>query len=149
MRGVIKYLLSIVIIGIMSSCSVGQYSSKGVKSVDFAPDIVKLDLTMNDFEYQGEVKVDVEYRSYFNSIIVYELINGEAYNRRLVRNVRFAGQKGMRLSFPIQMATYKLIEKFPNADYYTPVYSEKQVEKMFMGSRTKESATFKVYKQKK
>lgn len=149
MNRFLKYVFCALIIGIMSACSVGQYSSNTIRTTDFTPGIVKLDLTMNDFEFQGEVKVEVEYRTYFNSINVYETINGEAYNRRVTRSVHFAGDRGIRLSLPIQKATYKVIDIYPNADYYVPVFTDKQVERMFMGSRTKEVVTFKVYKQQK
>jgi len=145
----LKYVVCALIIVIMSACSVGQYNSNTVRTADFTPGIVKLDLTMNDFEYLGEVKVEVEYRTYFGSLNVYETINGEPYNRRVTRHVHFAGDRGIRLSLPIQKATYKLIDKYPDADYYVPVFTDKQIEKMFMGSHTKEIVTFKVYKQKK
>lgn len=149
MKRILKYVLCALIVGIMSACSVGQYSSNTVRTADFTPGIVKLDLTMNDFEFQGEVKVEVEYRTYFNVLNVYETINGETYNRRVSRSVRFAGDKGIRLSLPIQKATYKVIDTYPTADYYVPVFTDKQIERMFMGSRAKEVVTFKVYKQHK
>jgi len=149
MKRVLNYVICALIIGIMSACSVGQYSSNSVRTVDFTPGIVKLNLTMNDFQFLGEVKVDVEYRTYFNSINVYETINGETYNRRVSRSVHFVGDRGISLSIPIQKATYKVVDKYPDADYYVPVFTDKQIENMFMGSHTKEVVTFKIYKQKK
>lgn len=149
MKRFLNYAICALVIGLMSSCGVGQFSSNTVRTADFTPGIVKLDLTMNDFEFLGEVKVEVEYRTYFNAINVYETINGEAYNRRISRFVHFAGVKGIRLSLPIQKATYKVIDKYPDADYYVPVFTDKQMEKMFLGCHTKEVVTFKVYKQKK
>ncbi|MDP4240296.1 MAG: hypothetical protein Q8904_12585 [Bacteroidota bacterium] len=149
MKRVLNYVICALFIGLMSACSIGQYSSNTVRTADFAPGFVKLDLTMNDFELLGEVKVTVEYRTYFNAINVYETINGEAYNRRVSRRVHFAGDRGIRLSLPIQKATYKVIDQFPNGDYYVPVFTDKQIEGQFLGRHTKEIVTFKVYKQKK
>jgi hypothetical protein len=149
MRKVLNCIICLLLIGLMNACSLGQYSSNTVRTANLTPEIVKLDLTMNDFELLGEVKVEVQYRTYFNSINVYETINGETYNRRVTRRVHFAGDRGIRLSLPIQKATYKLIDKYPDADYYVPVSTDKQIEKMFLGRHTKEVVTFKVYKQKK
>lgn len=149
MKRIARYVAYITITVFMISCSMGSYYANTVRTMDLAPGLVKLDLTMADFEYIGSVKVDVSYRTYLSGIMVYDTINHLPYDRRVTRTVHFTGDKGMYLSLPIQKATYKVVDTYPQADYYVPIYRDKQTEKMFLGSRTTESVIFKVYKQKK
>ena len=46
------------------------------------------------------------------------------------------------------MALYKVVEEYPEADYYVPVIKQTEVERMFLGKFTKESVTLKAYKLK-
>jgi hypothetical protein len=148
MKKVFNVLIFALFVGLMSACSLGEYGSNTVRTMNLTPDVVWIDMSLKDFEFLGEVKVDIKYRTYMEVFKVYDAINGEAYNRRMIRSVRFAGDKGVALSPAIQKATYKVIDKFPNADYYVPVSTDKRVEKMFMGRNTEEVVTFKVYKQR-
>jgi hypothetical protein len=149
MKKVIKCLIGVLLIGLMSACSVGQYNSNSVKTMDFTPNVVRLEMTLNDFILLGEVRVDVSYRTYLSAFNVFETINGQDYNRRVSNRVNFTGARAVKLSKPIQRATYKVIELFPDADYYVPVFTEKQIDGLFLGRHTKEAVTFKAYKQKK
>lgn len=150
MKTLIKTIITAIIsIAFFSSCSIGQHNYNTVKTSNFSPDIVRLDLSWSDLELVGEVKVDVEYRTYLGAFKVYDAVNGEDYSKRFSRHVGFSGKSNMRLSLPIRKATYKVIDTYPGADYYVPVFRDKKVEKMFLGSKVKEEVTFKVYKYKK
>ena len=132
----------------MSACTVGQHTYNTV-GTNFDPKVVRIEMNVKDFELLGEVSVSVEYRTYFGSIVVFDKVNDEPYNNRITRHVHFIGNHEMDLSSSIQKATYKVIERYPNADYYVPVLTEKKVDGMFLGSNIKEEVRFKVYKQKK
>jgi hypothetical protein len=149
MKNLFKIIICVAIVGFFSACSIGQHTYNTARTTNLSPDIVRLDLSLSDFEFLGEVKVNVEYRTYLKGIMVYETINGEPYNRRVSRHVSFAGKSPVFLSFPIRKATYKVIETYPDADYYVPVFTDKVKENFFLGSRIKEEVVFKVYKQKK
>jgi hypothetical protein len=149
MKNLFKIFICVAITGIFSACSIGQHTYNATRTTDLSPDIVRLDLTLSDFEFLGEVNINVEYRTYLKGITVYESINGEVYNRRLSRHVSFAGKSPVVLSFPLRKATYKVIETYPDADYYVPVFTDRISDNLFLGSRIKEEAVFKVYKLKK
>lgn len=149
MKNLLKIVICVAITGIFSACSIGQHTYYAAKTTDLSPDIVRLNLSLSDFEFLGEVKINVEYRTYLKGIMVYESINGEVYNRRLCRHVNFAGKSPVFLSFPLRKAAYKVIETYPDADYYIPVFTNGISENLFLGSRIKEEAVFKVYKLKK
>lgn len=150
MKSLLKIFICVAVIGMLSACSIiGQHSYNTAMTTDLSPDIVRLDLSLSDFEFLGEVKVNVEYHTYLKGIIAYETINGEVYNRRLSRYVNFAGKSPVSLSLPLRKATYKVIETYPDADYYVPVFTDRISENLFLGSRIKEEAVFKVYKLKK
>lgn len=148
MKNLFKIIICVAITVILSACSIGQHTYNTARTTDFSPDLVRLDLSLSDFEFLGEVKVNVAYRTYLKGIMAYETINGEPYNRRVSRHVSFVGKSPVFLSLPIRKATYKVIETYPDADYYVPVFTDKVTENLFLGSRIKEEVLFKVYKQK-
>lgn len=149
MKNLLKIVICVAITVIFSACSIGQHTYNAAKTTDLSPDIVRLNLSLSDFEFLGEVKINVEYRTYLKGIMVYESINGEVYNRRLSRHVSFEGKSPVSLSLPLRKATYKVIETYPDADYYVPVFTNGISENLFLGSRIKEEAVFKVYRLKK
>jgi len=144
----IIYLICLISIGLMSACTVGLHSFNTV-GTSFDPNSMRIEVNMNNFDLLGEVEVSVIYRTYFGSIVVFDQINDEPFNKRLTRDVNFIGNREMNLSSSIKKATYKVLEKFPNADYYVPVFKEKKIDGMFLGSNIKEVVRFKVYKIKK
>lgn len=130
-----------------SSCS-GLRQVSGVQSTSFTPDYVRVDANINDYVQLGETTVTVESREYLGFINKIDKINDEDYNFRDVKIVKLEGKTNIKLNGDIKMALYKVIEEYPNADYYVPVMKQTEVERMFLGKYIKESVTLKAYKLK-
>lgn len=127
-----------------SSCS-GLKQVSDVQSTSFAPDCVRVEANINDYTALGETTVTVESREYLGFIKKIDKINDEDYNFRDVTIVEFEGRNNIKLNGNIKMALYKVIEEYPNADYYVPVKKTQEVDRMFMGKYIKESVTVKAY----
>ena len=76
-------------------------------------------------------------------------INGIDYNFRDVKIVELEGNTNIKLNGNIKKALYKVIDEYPNADYYVPVVKKTEIEKMFLGKYKKESVVIKAYSLKK
>lgn len=130
-----------------SSCS-GLQRVSGVQSASFTPDYVRVEANINDYEVLGETTVTLESRTYLGFINKIDKINGEVYNFRDVKIIELEGKSNIKLNGDIKMALYKVVEEYPEADYYVPVIKQTEVERMFLGKFTKESVTLKAYKLK-
>lgn len=130
-----------------SSCS-GLRQVSGVQSASFTPDYVRVEANINDYTQLGETTVSIEYREYLGFINKIDKVNGEYYNFRDVKIVELEGETNIKLNGDIKMALYKVVEEYPNADYYVPVMKQSEVERMFLGKFVKESVTIKAYKLK-
>ena len=130
-----------------SSCS-GLRQMSGVQTTSFVPDYVRVEANINDYEQLGETTITVESRQYLGFINKIDKINDEDYNFRDVKIVELEGKTNIRLTGDIKKALYKVVEEYPEADYYVPVIKQTEVERMFLGKFTKESVTLKAYKLK-
>lgn len=130
-----------------SSCSGLQQVSE-VQSTSFAPTFVRVDANISDYVLLGETTVSVERKEYFGLIDKIDKINGEYYNFRDVKIVEFEGRNNIKLRGDIKKALYKVVEDYPEADYYVPVMKTTEVERLFLGKLIKESVTIKAYKLK-
>lgn len=142
-----KLFLSLFVILWFASCGV-QYESTRVKSVSMTPDVVRLDLDLSNFELLGETEVSVDYRTYLGFIRCLDSVNHEAYNRRIVNKVRLKGHKDFSLPRSLNRAVYKVVEAYPAADYYVPMFTQKKIMKMFLGRQTEQTVVIKAYQLK-
>lgn len=109
-----------------SSCS-GLRQVSGVQSTSFTPDYVRVDANINDYVQLGETTVTVESREYLGFINKIDKINDEDYNFRDVKIVELEGKTNIKLNGDIKMALYKVVEEYPEADYYVPVIKQTEV----------------------
>jgi len=132
---------------VFNSCSVGNYSKSYRNSATMAP-LVRLELSLDDLGYLGEETVSIKYRNYifFKTI---DSINNHPYMRRVENNGYLNGLNDIRLSKKLNMATYKVLEDYPQADYFVISNRTINTQKMFMGKIVKEYATIKAYKFRK
>lgn len=142
-----KLFLSLFVILLFASCGV-QYESTRVKSTSMTPDEVRLNLDLSNFELLGETEVSVDYRTYLGFINCLDSVNHEAYNRRIVNKVKLKGHKDFSLPRYLNRAAYKVVEAFPEADYYVPMYTRKKILKMFLGRQSEQAIVIKAYKLK-
>lgn len=132
---------------LFSSCS-GLRQVSGVQSTSFVPDYVRIEANINDYAQLGESTVTLEYRKYLGFINKIDKVNGEDYNFRDVKIIELEGKTNIKLNGDIKKALYKVVEEYPNADYYVPVMKQTEVERMFLGKYIKESVILKAYKLK-
>lgn len=130
-----------------SSCS-GVRQVSGVQSTSFTPDYVRVNSDIDDYELLGESVVTLEYRKYFSLFKTIDKINGEDYNFREIKIVDLENNTNIRLCGDIKKALYKVVDDYPQADYYVPVVKKTEVERMFMGEFVKESVLIKAYRLK-
>ena len=127
-----------------SSCS-GVRQVAGVQSTSFTPDYVRVESNINDYVLLGESVVSIESREYLGFIKKIDKVNGEYYNFRDVKIVELEGNTNIDLRGDIKMSPYKVVDEYPQADYYVPTVKKTEVERMFMGKFVKESVVIKAY----
>jgi len=145
-----KYIvLSIIGITLLcTSCTLGRFSHQTAPATSFAPNIVKLELTMEQFEYLGETEISVKQRTYMGMFTKLDSINGLPKDIRNKKFTEFYGNKDIPVKGIMKRAAYKVIEDFPDADYYIPVNHQMNTFRMFMGSYKTRTMKIKAYKLK-
>lgn len=128
---------------VFTSC-VSQHEVSKQYSTPFRPNVVRLDMTMDDYEYLGEVTVAVEYKTYFGIFKKMVSINGKAYNPRTYRLSQLNMYPSANYTV-FRKALYKVTDAYPMADYIIPASRTKQVEHMIGGRIIKEQITVKVF----
>lgn len=131
-----------------ASCTLGKFSHKTAPATSFAPNIVKLDLTMDQFEYLGETEISVQQKTYIGIFTKIDSINGLPKDIHNKKFTKFYGNRDIPVQGIMKRAAYKVIEEFPNADYYVPVNYQKNVSRMFLGSYKTKTMKIKAYKLK-
>ncbi len=131
----------------LTSCR-GVYQYNRTRAMDMSPTEVRLDLQLEDFELLGESCITVDTRTYLGIFRTIDSINGEEYNFRDVKKVKLVGWNHMHLSPALKKAAYKIVEEYPEADYFVPVYKKKELERLFLGRYQREMAVIKAYKVK-
>jgi hypothetical protein len=147
MKNLLSILVLIVLGFILTSCS-GLYKFSNIKTTSFTPDRVRLNLENKDFEFLGEMEISYASRTYLGFINLLDSLNNEVPPQRVVEKVQVSGFSDIRMNDRLKRAAIKVVNQYPTADYYLPLYSRKTVEQMFMGKRTYEKMLVKVYKLK-
>lgn len=108
------------------------------------PDYIRLDVTMDDYQYLGDVTMEVVYKNYglWKKIVT---INGESYNPRYYTLTAINFPKSISMSSVMRKACYKIVETYPNADYVVPASSRVEYEHMLAARNVKETLTVKVF----
>lgn len=129
---------------LMSSC----VSQQKFSSTFFKPDRIRLELSMQDMTYLGDVTVSVTYKRYFGIFVKTLQINGDNYNPRYQQKARFALNANIGCDPRLKKALYKVQEVYPDADYIIPASFNETVDKMIGGRIVTEQMRVKVYKLK-
>ena len=139
----INYFLIMIGMVFMSSC--GTVTRTSV----FRPDDIRLNVGMEDLEYLGETEVSVSYSVYLGFISITDKVNGEDYSYMEKKVTKFASPTGGIMSGKLKKAAYKAIEDYPEATYFMPVYTKKEVNRLFLGREVTKIAKIRAYKFKK
>jgi len=110
---------------------------------DFRPRVTRLELTMDDYQYLGDVTVEVEYKTYFGIPKIYT-VNGEKYDPRFRRQTNIAFGRPVKLG-PLSKALYKITDTYPDADYILPCSYADNIEYMNAGRIHHRSLKVKVF----
>jgi hypothetical protein len=143
MKNIIKILFITVIVISLSSC-LGTRKSTVASNRPMNADVVRLDLKMEDFQLLGEEKLDISYRKYFELITFIDSINGTPVQRRNIKTLQFSTISPFNNL--VSRAMSPLVEKYPEADFVTPIYSSVSSNGMLFGSKNKLMVKVKVYK---
>ena len=145
----IIFLISIIVFAsLFSSCGVS--TTKLMRTGTFMPNDVRLNMTLDDFQYLGESEVTIEYSKYFGFITVFKLINGKEVARRNHSIMSLEGNGNfsmpLMLNQKLRRALFDVHIKYPNADFIVPVNIITESEGMFLGSNIKQKIKVKGYK---
>jgi hypothetical protein len=147
MKKNILKLLSLITLLFLSSCS-GLYHYNKVNTTSLKPDHVRLNMNMENMELLGSATITVTSRTYFGMFKTIDSVNNDKYNFREVKKVYLDKGNSISLSKDLRKAAYKVIEEYPDADFYVPVYVQKQVRRMFLGKQQTKTAVIKAFKLK-
>lgn len=139
------FLPILLFMAVLGTSCVSQHNVERNYS-EFKPDQVRLYMTMEDYQYLGDVTVDVEYTTYLGIFRKIRTVNGEPYDPRFYRetHIGFKGNVNRKLG-ALHKALYKVTDTYPNADYIMPASYNDVVEHMFGGRTHKRSMVVKVY----
>ena len=147
MKKSIVLIAFVSFIVLFSSCS-GLYSYKISQSASLTPDEVRLNLSMDDMNLLGETTISAKTSTYFGIFKSIDYINDEVYDFRKVTKVRLNGEKNINIPTDLDKAAYKVIDEYPTADYFVPVYYNEEVNRMFLGNTKTKTMVIKAYKLK-
>ncbi len=138
------FFLFAVVLMTFTSC----VSTRNVhKSNSLAIDQVRLELSMQDFEYLGTATVDVEYTKY-GLIRKIHKINGKEYDTRNKQEVNLLGVEQLKQNSLLRQALAQIVEQYPDADYFVPLFHKVEKQYMFGGHHCIETMSVKVYRLK-
>jgi hypothetical protein len=140
-------LLSLMSLLVLSSCS-GLYHYNKVNTISLTPDYVRLNIDMENMELLGSTTITVTSRTYFGMFKTIDSVNNVKYNFREVKKVYLNKKNSIPLPNDLRKAAYKVIEEYPDADFYVPVYTQKQIRRMFLGKQQTKIAVIKSFKLK-
>ena len=143
-----KYLV-LFIIGftlLCVSCTMGKFSHRTAPATSFTPQIVKLELSLEQFEFLGETEISVTQKKYLGIFKKLELINDLPKDIHNKKFTKFYGNNDIPVKGIMKRAAYKVVEEFPDADYFIPVNYQKNITRMFLGSNVTQKMKIKAYK---
>jgi len=148
MKSIKFSLLFLGVVIVFSACTIGQFNHKTLPSTSFTPHHVKLNLSMNDFEYLGETEISVSKRTYLGMFTCLDSINGVYKDIHHKTFTTLYGNHNIQINKNLNQAVYKVIEQYPTADYFVSVSHTKEETRLFGGSRITYKAVIKAYKLK-
>lgn len=150
MQKVKTILASAIMCSILfTSCGIGLRTTRSARSASFMPNDVRLNVTMDDYQYLGSQEVSVTFKKYLGFFKFYNEINGQ---ETTLRNINLVGLWGtsaigfMKYDFTLMRALYAVMVNHQDADFIVPVSLITEKEQMFLGSNVKKTLKVKIYK---
>lgn len=143
MKHIIRILSVFLLVIMLAGCGTLTKSSSN------APGVLQLNISMDDLEYLGESEIEVSYRCYLGFIRIVDQVNGVDYDRTNIKITFLNSQYNSGfLKGVISKAAYKILEDYPEAEYFQPVIKTKVKDRLFLGTNSKIKAVVKAYKYK-
>lgn len=146
MKRIISILTVVAVVVLASSCVSQRKVS--TEAAAFRPDVVRLNMTMEDYEYLGNVTVSAEYTRYLGIFVKVRYINDNPYNSRFKTYTKINMDSKFSISSYLHQALYKVTEQYPNADYVVPASYKAEKRLMNGGRYVREEMTVKVFRLK-
>jgi len=142
----VLYTALLTVVMVMATGCVSQHNVNRAYN-QMKPNYIRLDVTMADYQYLGDVTMEVVYKDYglWKKVLT---INGVKYDPRFYTKTSIAFPEKIKLSKWMERACYKVVDTYPNADYVVPSSSRKEYEHMLAGRNIKETLTVKVFELK-
>lgn len=136
-------LVSVLLLA-LSSCS-GYRHVSGVRT--FTDANYRLNTNLDDYTMLGETEVSVEWRTYLGVFNFIDKVNDVLYNKKDYKVVSLEGMmQAMSFDSKIDKALYKVLEEYPDADFYMPVSNKTEVQQLFLGKHRVETVRIKAFK---
>ncbi|MFC2137612.1 hypothetical protein ACFLTE_05555 [Bacteroidota bacterium] len=145
MRRKIYLLLTISVTLFITSC-VGTNTEKMMRTTTFLPNNIELKLTLDDFEYLGDIEISVQYSKYIGIINFYDKVNDREVPKRNANFVSLYGKGNVPMGPKLRQALYEAHIKMPEADILVPVHVISETQQMFLGRKIKKTCKVKGYK---
>lgn len=133
----IKTIVCVAAAFTLASCSI-------VNQQSYAPDVTQLNLQMSDLESLGETEISVSYETYLGLFTRIDHINGALYDGKVREYANLHTNRP--ISRELFRATPKVLEEFPEANYFIVTRQTVERELLFLGSETVVKATVRAYK---
>lgn len=153
-----KFLvISTVFISIViSSCGsvylsgIGSQTSHSTRAGSFMPNDIRLNLTMDDFQYLGTQEVSASFKKYLGIFTIFNSINDQEVAKRTVNIVNLYGNSNLpvKLDGNMMRALHVALVNVPDADFVVPVSIVTEKQQMFLGSVVTKKLKVKMYKVK-
>lgn len=145
MKKVLLFLLPMFMMAFVSCSSMRTLEKAPAGSM--TPE-VRLNISLDDIEYLGESTISVSTRSYFGCIKQIDMVNGEVFDRHNNTTTSLMGNLDIKLHGDIALAAGKVIQDYPEADYFIPVSYKDEVAHLFLGKLSTKTMVIKAYKYK-
>lgn len=141
---------------VLSSCGsvylsgIGSQTSHATRAGSFMPNDVRLNLTMDDFQYLGSQEVSASYKKYLGMFTIFNSINEQEVAKRNINIVNLFGTSNLpvKLDGTMMRALHTALVSFPDADFIVPVSMVTEKQQMFLGSVVTKKLKVKMYKVK-
>lgn len=137
-------ILTVIAVVLLSASCVSQ-RKVSTEAAAFRPNQVRLDLTMQDYQYLGDVTVSAEYTRYLGIFVKVRTINDEAYDPRNTSYTTINMDSRFKISKYLHQALYQVTTQYPGADYIIPASYKAEKRIMNGGRYVREEMTVKVF----
>lgn len=146
----ISFTFSSCLPSLVATSKIGSTTTHSTRGGTFMPNDIRLNLTMDDFQYLGTQEVSASYKKYLGVFTVFNSINDQEVAKRTVNIVNLFGNSNLPVKLDVTMmrALHVALVNIPDADFVVPVSIITEKQQMFLGSVVTKKLKVKMYKVK-